>query len=142
MKVTNEKLLKYLIIAILAIPIFVILYIFAPLQLIKEFSVWAIFILFILTMAIISIYLINRYRKEDKGRLERMLENITAGIVGAVLVTFLDKSQVYQFGIQTLSPESLLQLIIGIAYIAALFIFILAVTLLPIWILLSYIEKD
>src|SRR3989338_10452067 len=136
MKVTNEKLLKYLIIAILAIPIFVILYIFAPLQLIKEFSVWAIFILFILTMAIISIYLINRYRKEDKGRLERMLENITAGIVGAVLVTFLDKSQVYQFGIQTLSPESLLQLIIGIAYIAALFIFILAVTLLPIWILL------
>ncbi|MBS3068085.1 hypothetical protein J4450_05255 [Candidatus Micrarchaeota archaeon] len=144
MKLTNQKLGKYILLMIISIPLLVLLYIFGPadLPIIKEVVVWSLFIVFMLLLAFIGVYFILRYKKEDKDRLQRMLENITAGIVGAVLVTFLDSFKGYTILIPNLSFESLFLFFLGIGYLLGTFVFVLGVSLFPVWVLLSYIEKD
>ncbi|MBI5222876.1 hypothetical protein HY990_00485 [Candidatus Micrarchaeota archaeon] len=121
-----------------------IIYIFTPgeFSFIKELIVWIIFVLLILIGIAIGLYLLKKYKKENRGRLERLFENIAAGIVGAILVTLLDRLNVYSIGLSSFSIENIITSILGIMYVGSLVIFTLGVSLLPIWAILSEIEKD
>ncbi|MEK6982337.1 MAG: hypothetical protein AABX38_05375 [Candidatus Micrarchaeota archaeon] len=152
MKVKNAKtsknkpinIKKMTLIFLLGIFALVFFYVFVPSELnfIKEFIVWALFIWITIILAFTGIYLIKKYNKEDKGRLQRLMENITAGIVGALLVTMLDKFKIYSFALSSFSLNGILEFLVSIFYVFGILLFTLGASLLPIWAILSYLEKD
>ena len=135
-----RPLASYTKYAVLFVVLLVAVYVLVPPDLffVRDAVVWVIFALLIFLLAVPGIYLMNRYKKEDRGRLQRMVKNVTAGIVGAVLVTILSAAGDLQL---PSSPESTPSFFVGLVYLLSIFIVALAALLLPIWILLSWIEK-